>query len=185
MSEEDNDLDYSAEETETSSEQVDSQENNTSNASESETTQKTGRTAQDRIRELAAEVKRLKSTADKTTAPQEIPQGIAADKILNAKVEFLYKAPEHLKSKADEIATYQAQYGMPMEDAIAIFDAKNRVSPADVEAANAANTEASQSRTGGTANPAARIESSDDPSKWSQEELDAEFERRLAQGEKF
>jgi hypothetical protein len=146
----------STEETETSAEGY-SEENNTSSDSEVENTQRTGRTAQDRIRELVAENKKLKSqTADKQSSPE--PQG---DKILNAKVDLLYKAPDHLKAQADEIASYAARYGVPVEDAIAIFDSKSKVSEADVKAAQAAQSEAMQSRTGGTANPAARQETTD------------------------
>jgi hypothetical protein len=169
------------EETETSA-AGQAEQNNTSNASEGANTQKNGRTAQDRIRDLIAENKRLKSqTADNSSASQGLPE----DKLWKAKIETRLSAPEHIKPKADEIASYAAKYGVPIEDAISLFDSRNKVSQEEVNAANAANTEASQSRTGGTANPAARTETPEDPAKWTDKELDAELERRINSGEKL
>ncbi|MDQ3816108.1 MAG: hypothetical protein M3362_00270 [Acidobacteriota bacterium] len=178
MNEEFIDPEYSTEETETFG-SGNEQQNNTSNASESETTQKTGRTAQDRIRQLVEENRRLKAQVQPADKPS-----LAGDKVLNAKVDILYKAPEHLKSKADEIASYAAQYGVPTEDAIALFDAKGKVSQADVEAAQVAQTEAAQSRTGGTANPQTRSETQD-VSKMSKDELTAKLNQALQSGERI
>lgn len=162
----------------------DEQQNNTANASEGGKTQQSGRSAQDRIRELVEENKRLKSQiqpADKPSPAQQEPQG---DKVLSAKVDILYKAPEHLKAQADEIAAYAARHDLPVEDAIAIFDSKSKVSQADVEAANAAKAEAAQSRTGGTANPAARSETVD-VKQMSNEELKSQLKAAISSGYKI
>lgn len=177
MSEEDTNLSYDTEETETSG--SDEQENNTPNGSETESTQGTGRTAQDRIRQLIAENKKLKglTTADKPSASQEVPE----DKLWKAKMETKISAPEHLKAQSDDIASYAAKHGVPIEDAITLFDARNKVSKEDADAMSAAQTEASQSRTGGTANPAARQETSA-PKELSNDELITLGNQAFAQG---
>jgi hypothetical protein len=186
MSEEDINQSYDIEETETSTEGL-SEENNTSNVSEDAQTQKTGRTAQERIQQLVSDKKTLEAElakykpADKPSPAQQEPQG---DKVLNAKVDILFKAPEHLKAQADEIATYSATHNLPVEDAIAIFDSKSKVSQVDVDAANAAKTEAAQSRTGGTANPAARSETQD-VSKMETKDLESKLNQAIAFGEKL
>jgi len=190
MSEEDMNLGNPAEETGTSGEQEDSQNNNTQTASDGVNTPETGnrRDPSERFRQLANENRELKEKLSRYEPAEKQPSApkaeVPADKVLAAKVDFLYKAPEHLKERADEIATYAAQYGVPMEDAIAIFDSKGKVSQADVDAANAADAEARQTRTGGTANPAARSEAPD-VSKMKDEDLESKLNQAVAEGVKL
>lgn len=189
MNEEFNDPLYDTEETETSG-SGDEQQNNTSNASEGANTQKTasGReTAQQRIESLARERNDWKGKYEALTQgdkPSSAQAGLPEDKLWKARMETKLSAPEHLKSKTDEIASYSAQYGVPVEDAIAIFDSKSKLSQADVEAQNRANAEASQSRTGGTANPAARSETQD-VNKMETKDLESQLKSMVASGEKL
>lgn len=182
MSEEDLNQNYSTEETETSG-SGNEQQNNTSNGSETETTQKNGAPKMvpyNRFKEVNDKLKQYESIA--TDKNSSVSQDVPEDKLWKAKIETKLSVPEHLKPQSDEIASYHARYNVPIEDAIAIFDSKNKVSTADVAAASAAQTEASQSRTGGTANHASRQDESEDPSKVSTEDLRSQLESELASG---
>jgi hypothetical protein len=174
------------EETETSGSGYE-QQNNTAPASEGVNTQQTGKTPShvpySRFKDVLDELNTLKGSgnADK---PSSASQGVPEDKLWKATVEAKLSVPEHLKDKAEEIASYKAKYEIPMEDAIAIFDSKGKVSQADVEAAKAAQDEAAQSRTGGTANPAARSDAPD-IKQMSDDELKAQLNQAIASGERL
>jgi hypothetical protein len=88
-------------------------------------------------------------------------------------------APKEVHDKAADIAAYVTKYKIPVEDAIKIFAPS--VGASDAQAAQAAEQEAKSSRTGGTANPAARAETPD-LSQMKKEDLEKRLREEIASG---
>lgn len=168
------------EETATSSDN--SGNNNSSNASEGDKTQKNGPpkyVPYERFKDVIDENNRLKGTG---SAPEtsSSSSGQQEDRLL----EVISKVPDRLKSDTAAIAKYAKEHSMSIEDTIVFWDAKNRVAPEDVAKANEADAAARDSRLGGTANPAARQENKP-LSEMKTEDLKSQLEQRIAAGEKI
>jgi hypothetical protein len=154
--------------------------NNTSSVSQDVKTEKTGvpqTVPYSRFKEVNDELKKYKGGgADK---PQDSVTG--SDNLI---LDLIGKVPEHLKAEMSNIAKYAREHIMSIDDAITLWDAKNKVSPADLALKQAADEAAQESRTGGTPNPAARQETPE-VSKMTATDLRAELEKRIAAGEKL
>ncbi|HZS47230.1 MAG TPA: hypothetical protein VFC63_19305 [Blastocatellia bacterium] len=158
-------------------------QNNTSTASEGANTQRTGRTAQDRIQELVKERDEWKAKAVGSQSADNQSQTSAQD-AGDLVLDLIGKVPEHLKPEMKNIANYAKKHSMPIDDVITLWDARDKISPEDVAAKAAADQAANNSRTGGTPNPAARQETPE-VSKMSTQDLRGELEKRVASGEKL
>lgn len=156
------------------------QNNNTSNASEGAKTQ-TGGTPETvpyaRFKEVNDKLNELKGLADK---PVSTP---LPDSPVDTVLDLIGKVPEHLKAEMKNIASYAAEHKMPVEDVISLWNVKtgNVVSKADVEQFNSANNDANNSRTGGSANPAARF--TQDIKAMSDADLKTALDRAQAEGQ--
>lgn len=188
MNEEFNDLDDSAEETGTSGEQADSQNNNASNVSEDANTQENGQrkeTAKDRIEHLARERNEWKEKYEaltKADKPSSAVQGTPDDKL--RRIELEMKAPAHLEDKVDEMTEFWKQNpNLSKAQVYKIFD-DSLIPKSQLDDYVSKESEANSSRTGGTANPAARSETPD-LSKMKDEELEQAFNQRVQAGDTF
>jgi hypothetical protein len=150
--------------------------NNTPPASESVITPKTGRTAQDRIRELVDKVKELEafhspnSPAENKTSP---------DEDWKKKVELEISVPSYLKDKVEDMTAYWSKNpGMNKSEVFKVFTPVDQL----LAEAKRADEEAELSRTGGSSNPSARQDTKDVTSMTT-DELRAQLEAAVKRGE--
>jgi hypothetical protein len=155
--------------------------NNTPIASEGVTTQENGRTANDRIRQLVEENNRLKNLLPATAEPKATQPLQGSDDEWKKKIELELSVPNFLKEKVQDMTSYwQANPRMSKLDVYKIF------TPTDVlvKQAQEADAAAQNSYTGGTSNPAARVENMD-VKTLTIEQLEANLKSRIAAGEKL
>lgn len=157
------------------------QNNNTTNVSQDAKTGKTGQpetVPYARFKEVNDELKKYKeSKADKVSV-SDLP-----DSPVDTVLDLVGKVPEHLKSDMKAIAKYATEHKMPVDDAIALWNVKggHTVPKSEVDKYTQANTEAANSRTGGTANPAARYDM--EIKSLSDKDLQAKVNELSARGE--
>jgi hypothetical protein len=192
MSEED--INSGSEETATSSTPVNVDKNNTSNVREDDKPQKTASVPYSRFKEVNDELQRIRKSEPKGTPIQDG----SGDLVL----ELISKVPDRLRGEMSNIAKYATTHSMPVDDVVTLWDAKNKVSPDAADNKSAADAEAKNSRTGGTANPAARAEASlvsknlsdisiaslnqnEEALRTDSTALRAEIERQMASGQRF